>query len=327
MRINPFKQIYDKCNQGGPKFKLENLIDFPRYIDIELTNSCNFHCLMCSVGTNTTVREKGFMKDEIYYKILNEINEYKTPIRFVRWGEALLHPKLIDYIKAAKKMGIMCHLNTNGSLLDEDKIEELIEIQLDSIKFSFQGIDRETYGEMRNVDFFDDLITIVRHFYRKRGRRPYPYIHVATTITYEKQEDVEEFKDFLKDFTDLVTVGRTILEHLDTDKVRLGDEDKKTLKSLKELESVVEKRLKCCDEVFDKLSINWDGKVTACCRDYDNKTIVGDLNKSTLIKARNSEVINSYRGLLVERKYNSIEQCKNCYDFMQVQTPGIQNVL
>jgi|ETNmetMinimDraft_20_1059909.scaffolds.fasta_scaffold08574_3 radical SAM protein with 4Fe4S-binding SPASM domain len=326
MRINPFKQIYDKCNQGGPKFKLENLIDFPRYIDIELTNSCNFHCLMCSVGTNATVREKGFMKDEIYYKILNEINEYKTPIRFVRWGEALLHPKLIGYIKDAKNMGIMCHLNTNASLLDEDKIEELIEIRLDSIKFSFQGVDRKTYNEMRNVDFFDDLIVIVRHFYEKRGGRPYPYIHVATTITYETQEEVEEFKNFLKDFTDLVTVGRTVLEHLDTDKVRLGDKDKKILKSLRELESVVEKRLKCCPEVFDKLSINWDGKVTACCRDYDNKMIVGDLNKITLKKAWNSEIISSYRRLLAERKYNLIEQCKDCYDHMQVQTPGTQNV-
>jgi radical SAM protein with 4Fe4S-binding SPASM domain len=106
----------------------------------------------------------------------------------------------------------------------------------------------------------------------------------------------------------------------------LGDEDKKTLKSLKELESVVEKRLKCCDEVFDKLSINWDGKVTACCRDYDNKMIVGDLNKITLKKAWNSEIISSYRRLLAERKYNLIEQCKDCYDHMQVQTPGTQNV-
>ena len=58
-------------------------------------------------------------------------------MRFIRWGEPTSHPKMVEFIRAAKKEGVMCHLNTNGSLLNEEKIDQLLEIPLDGIKFSY----------------------------------------------------------------------------------------------------------------------------------------------------------------------------------------------
>lgn len=325
-RTNVFKKVYELCDSGEPMDKYKNLPEFPRYIDIELTNKCNYKCLMCPVGTGQIKRERGFMSDETYSKILNEIKKYKTPIRFIRWGEPTLHKNFIEYIRQAKELGIICHFNTNGTLLSEENMKQLVEIGLDSMKFSFQGVDEKSYSEMRNSNLFNTLVDKIKMFYKIRGDKQYPYIHVASTITYETKSQVEGFKEYMKDYCDLVTIGRTILEHIDIEKVNLTEEEKETLLKLKTKESVVKKQINCCPEVFDKLSINWNGDITACCGDYDNKMLVGNINNNSLLEIWNSSKINNFRKILSEKKYEELELCKSCYDYMQIETPGLQEI-
>ncbi|MTK11391.1 MAG: radical SAM protein [Clostridiaceae bacterium] len=276
-RTNSFKKVYELCDSGEPMYKYNNLPQFPRYIDIELTNYCNYRCLMCPVGTGTMKREQGFMSNETYNKIVDQIKDYKTPLRFIRWGEPTLHKSFIEYIKKAKELGIMCHFNTNGTLFSEEDMKQLVEIELDSIKFSFQGVDEKSYSEMRNSNYFNTLLDKIKMIYKVRGDKQYPYIHVASTITYETKDQVENFKKDIQNYCDLVTIGRTILEYIDINKVNLNDNEKSMLTKLKAKESVIKKHPNCCPEVFDKLSINWNGDVTACCGDYDNKMIFGNI--------------------------------------------------
>ncbi len=320
MRTNPFQKIYDICNSGNSREKLKNLPEFPRYMDIELTNTCNFRCLMCPTGVMSQKRKTGFMSDETFYKILDEIKIYKTPLRFILWGEPTLHPKLIDYLTAAKSHGIISHLNTNASRMDDDLISKLLNIPLDSIKFSFQGVDKKSYLEMRNVDFYDELISVIKKFSALRGERELPYMHVSTTITYESDEQVKRFRDDVSPYVEKVGVGRTVLSHIDIDKTKLKEDDKKTLLSLKEKESVIKVHPEC-PEVFDKLSICWDGKVSACCGDYDNMMIVGDLEKQTLKEIWSSDKLNRYRVILADMRHDEIELCKECYDQPDLKEP------
>jgi len=322
-RINPLQKYYDLCNCGNSKQKFLNLPAFPRLIDIELTNNCNFRCLMCPTGTLSHKRKKGFMDENILLKILDEISKYKTPLRFIRWGEPMLHPQFLSFVREANQRKTICHVNTNGSLLNEEKIEQILEIPLDSIKFSFQGVDRNSYKEMRNTDYFDDLLKKVKLLYNLRADNEYPYIHVSTTITYESKEQVISFKKNVSEFTDLVTVGRTILEHININDIKLPDKYKNTILNLKSQESVVKKYLDCV-EVFDKLSINWDGSVSACCGDYDNYMIIGDLNQSSLEEIWNSKKMNTYRKILAVNGHKRFKLCKSCFDYHELQTPGLQ---
>ena len=319
-RMNPFKPIYDICNSGDPHDKILKLPSFPRYLDIELTNVCNFHCLMCPVGTDSIKRPRGMMDGEIFNKIIHEIAFFHTPIRFIRWGEPTLHPKFVDFLKIAKKNNIICHLNTNGSKISEDLIEFFISLPLDSIKFSFQGVDRMSYAEMRNINFFDKLVKNIKLLYQKRGDKPFPFIHVATTTTYESPEQIDHFCQMMKKHTDLVTVGKTMMKIIDPSEVKLSNENRERLKFLKTQESLIPKHFDICPEVFDKLSINWDGTVSACCSDYDNKMIVGDLKKNSIQEIWLSEKMKIYRKILAERRYDAIDLCEHCYDTMGTQS-------
>jgi radical SAM protein with 4Fe4S-binding SPASM domain len=322
-RVNPFQSIYETCNQGSSIEKLQSLPSLPRYIDLELTNKCNFRCLMCPTGVATITRRKGAMNDDVYRNILEQIAPYKTPVRFSRWGEPLLHPKLIEYIIDLKSLGSIVHINTNGSLLNVEMIDRLLEANLDSIKFSFQGVDKRSYGEMRNIDFFDELLNKVKLLYAKRGNKSTPFIHVSTTITYETADQATSFKESIRNHVDLVTVGRTVLEHINPEKTNLSNDEKSMLWHLKSKESVVKKHPEC-PEVFDKLSINWDGTVSACCSDYDNKMLIGDLNSNSLKEIWMSEKMKFYQYMLAEMRHDELPLCSVCYDYHGLQTPGLQ---
>jgi radical SAM protein with 4Fe4S-binding SPASM domain len=322
-RVNPFTAIYQVCNQGNSTAKLQALPSFPKYLDLELTNKCNFRCLMCPTGVGTITRHQGLMSPEVFHSILEQIAPYRTPVRLIRWGEPLLHPDLINCIKELKRAGSIVHMNTNGSLLDEAMMDLLLETELDSIKFSFQGVDKKSYGEMRNIDFFEGLLKKVILLHQKRGNRRTPFLHVSTTITYETAEQVATFKEAIRNHVDLVTVGRTILEHIDPDKTNLGEDKKALLRDLASQESVIKKHPEC-PEVFDKLSINWDGTVSACSGDYDNKMLIGDLRCNSLQEIWMSEKMASYRAMLVALRHHEIPLCSHCYDYHGLQTAGLQ---
>jgi len=237
----------------------------------------------------------------------------------------MLHPNLFQYIRKLKSIGSIVHINTNGSMLNEERMNLLLATGLDSIKFSFQGVDRKSYHEMRNIDFFDDLIRTIKLLYEKRGNHESPFIHVSTTITYETSAQVKIFRDTLKNYADQTTIGRTVLEHINPEKTNLNQDEISILKKMKSMESVVKKHPEC-PEVFDKLSINWDGTVSACCRDYDNKMLVGDFKTASLCEIWMSKKMNLYRSLLAEQRHNDIFLCSTCYDYHGLQTPGLQAV-
>jgi radical SAM protein with 4Fe4S-binding SPASM domain len=324
-RVNPFAAIYDLCNDPGNRGDPARLPEFPRYVDIELTNVCNFKCLMCPTGTGIAKRKKGFMSEEIFSRLFDELKTNRTPVRFIGWGEPLLHQNLTDILATCRKSGMLTHLNTNGLLLDNTMMEQFIGIPLNSLKFSFQGIDRKSYREMRNRDYFNDLIDKIRTLYQLRRKEPYPFIHVSTTITYETPEQAQKFRHLVEPFVDLVTIGRTTMEFIDPDEACLSMEESGRLRHLIKLESVVKKH-PVCPEVFNVLSVNWDGSVSACCTDFDNRMIVGNIAEQSLYEIWHSKKMNTYRKLLAGMKHDLLDICRNCYDNMSLQEPGIQNI-
>jgi radical SAM protein with 4Fe4S-binding SPASM domain len=320
-RVNPLHHIYESCNAGNSKAKHANLPEFPRIIDVELVNLCNFRCLMCPTGNHSMKREQGFLSAETYYKLLDEIRGHNVALRFIRWGEPLMHPKVIEFFAAAKKDGHLVHLNTNGSLLTPELADKMLGAAVDSIKFSFQGVCRDTYNEMRNIDFFDGLLDTIAMMHAKRGQGAGPFIQISTTVTYESQALQDSFLARVKPICDAVNIGSTSFDWLDLNAVRLRPHEIDLLKRLKELESV-DKVHPECPEVFDKMSLNWDGKVTACCMDSDDLMVVGDIKTEPLLDIWHSEKLEHYRRMLAEMRHDDLPLCQHCWDTHSLSATG-----
>ena len=209
------------------------------------------------------LRMRGTMPDNVAEALAENVRRYKIAgVRFIRWGEPTLHPKYIDIMEQVKKAGALIHINTNGSLMTEEQMQRLMDIHLDSIKFSFQGADEGTYNEMREGGDYLKLLHTIRRFHEIRGDRDYPYIQISTTLTSESDDQVENFKKDVGDYCDYYNIGHTKLNHLKVEAMNVNDAEKEKIRKLQQQETISKKYREVCMEAFDKLSINWNGDVT-----------------------------------------------------------------
>lgn len=313
MRVHPLKRLYGAIDQGDPKIKIQNVSAFPRIIELEITNNCNFQCLMCPTGTGSAERTRGFMEEEVFRKIIDEISRKDCALKFVGQGEATLHPNFLKYLRLAKEREILCHLTTNGSTCTEQLARNLVKIGLDSIKFSFQGVNAEGYHMLRRKKDFEGLLGRIGTLYRTRGDGEHPFITIGTSILTEMEDEVERFRERCINICDKVEVGTTSLQFVDPNYA--PEEDVRLLLStIKEGQSKYLRRYNCCHQVFDVLTVHWNGNVCACCADINDKMVLGNIKESTLEECWNSEKEKGYRKILAALEYEKLPVCKDCFD-------------
>ncbi len=307
--MNPFKPLYDACN--APK---DELIDFPRIIDLEVTNTCNFRCVMCPTGNRSMKRPSGFMNYGTFVRVVEQCDGCHG-IRFIGWGEPLLHPDIVRFVCFANQHDILTHLNTNASKLDLRMAEDLVDAGLSSIKFSFQGADKESYQQMRKTDFFEGMVRAIEKMHQARGHRKFPYISASTSLTDESPQIVEKFRERLEPLVDSLTIGRTIFGFMDLQVARLSEEEKQRIEPMIEWERANLRHPDPCPEVFDKLTIQWDGSVRVCCNDYNGLTNLGNVMTSPLRDIWRHKQIEEYRARLRKKDYDA-PLCKDCWQYI-----------
>lgn len=284
------------------------LADKPYMIDVELTNNCNLSCVFCD--RQIMKREKGYMGMEVFKKVADESAEMGViGLRFIRWGEPYLHPNIFDAVKYAKSKGLIAHASTNGLLLDEEKIKKTVESGLDTIIFSMQGTDKKGYEEQRSNKGYDDLVKNIECIVSLRDslNQDHPFVQVTTTTLDESEEQIQAWKDFWNERVDLAThTGVTSLH-------RVQNEER-----VKPFLSRVKfwKRDRLCNEILNKLAVNWNGDITACANDYDNFLILGNIKNMSTKEAWNSGRMNELRSILRENNPEKIKEkipyCSYC---------------
>lgn len=293
-RINPFQKVYDnplvrKIPKDVPKF--------PQYVDIEITNKCNLSCRMCP--RPLAHRKEGFMEFGVFQKIVDECYEYETPIRIIGFGEPLLHPQfneMIRYIKQDKSS--LLHITTNGLLMNFNIMKTLIDNDVDSIIFSFQGTSAELYKRMRRVDAYSHLYNTIGAFAHTRSTKEKPFIHITTTTTNETKEDKESFVKEWLPLVDAVSVGTT---------------------NMALVKDIITDKYVPCTEVYHLVQVDWDGSISPCCGDFDNYLTIGNIKNNSIYSLwNNSKKLEHLRGLLNGRNHKMLNPCHRCiptYDF------------
>jgi len=310
-RQNPFRGVYDCVEYVKAWQRKDTLLPFPLLVDIELTNHCNLKCFFC--GQVVMNREKGFMSRDTFTKVADECARHKAAVRLIRWGEPFLHKNIVEFCRYMKAKGIMVHITTNGIPLTEAGMEAMVEMQLDSIKFSFQGATKEKYQAMRNNDKYDTLKANIEKLIRIRGDKTAPYIHISSTMTDESADQIEAFTQYWGHIVDSVGTGKTNMSMFPVELLPPDPELRRNVASLRRSESIV-KEYRPCGEIYRKLSVDWDGKVTCCCSDYDNHLTVGHVAESSLEDIwKHSKSLRAFRDLLDNNQHRSLTRCAMCY--------------
>jgi len=298
------KEAYEITRQFIRDGKSAGVIEFPPYITFELVNACNFRCIMCPASYMK--RQKQEMDFSLFKKVIDEILRYGSLIRFIGYEEPLLYSRIKDAIKYVKRKGLLLHITTNGSLLNDETIKVFVDNKVDSIIFSFQGLTKEEYCFMRNVrpEMYDKVIANIGVLYRARkGRKP--YIKITTTTTdrdkiYDKNKFIKEHLNY----TDEVQVtGFTHFIHIDQ-----GSDKKNIWQELGISRPQKKENVKCFIPNYEML-IKGDGNIYACCGDYTDSLLIGRAAEKNLF-----DIWHSKKAEILRKTINSgdLDKFKNC---------------
>lgn len=121
----------------------------PITIDMALTRACNYKCSYCY---STLQENKGKrITNEVMHRFLDDCAEIGVKgISFVSDGESTLSPSCVYSIKYGHNKGISMALGTNGYLLTEDILKEILPC-LTYLRFNISAGEPKRYAEIMGV--------------------------------------------------------------------------------------------------------------------------------------------------------------------------------
>ena len=129
-----------------------------RYIEVAcFAGGCNFRCPQCQNWT-TTYGGKGspLSPEETAYGMTLARHQFGVDRMAISGGECTLNrPWLIEYIKALKRLNLdsvaRFHVDTNGSVLAPDYVDELVEAGMTDIGIDLKGMELSTFQRITGL--------------------------------------------------------------------------------------------------------------------------------------------------------------------------------
>ena len=208
-------------------------------------------------------------------------------------------------VRYASDRRLFTYMHTNATLLTQKLSAELIGAGLDSISFSFDGDNPETYEANRVGAKYDRTLENILGFLREKqksgGNRPVARIQM---IGGAAEGDAcgnggvsPEFKALFEglplDYFHRIPPFNLRGEKTDIDLPR-------------------SKEYFPCFQLWAGMSIAWNGKVVGCCADLNARHIIGDLNRQTILEVWNSDALMEMRRLLIAGDYKRVPLCAEC---------------
>ncbi|HXW07246.1 MAG TPA: radical SAM/SPASM domain-containing protein [Vicinamibacterales bacterium] len=263
----------------------------PEIVQIESTNICNAKCVFCP--RDEMHRSQGVMTLDLFRRVVDECAALGiTHVRVHNYGEPFMDRRLVDKVRYAKQKGIReVGMISNGSLITEPVARGIIEAGLDAINISVDASGREVFESTRVGLNYDKVIGNIERLVRLRGelgrRRPKLILSfVRQNNSADEQAFIEHWKGVADKIhvTDLHNWAGTLHRESDVNYP--------------------------CYRPWLTFTVLWDGRVSLCCADFDGRTVLGDLNTSTIQEIWNSDTYRRVRRDHLESGGPAI--CQSC---------------
>ena len=255
----------------------------PYIFDLEISGKCNTTCSFCP--RHEMLRGEEFMSEETFEHVIAKLSHYApllqsrevylpterarvrlgsgtdSPLRVILcgMGEALMHRNCAAWIRRLRtEIGIRVSLVTNGLLLKERMVEQLLESDITVVLVSVPGIDPESYSRYMQIDWHRVMKNLEAAHNRMPGR-----ILINATVPDDAPftaEQVQAFWEargipiaginqchnrggFLTD-TNLTSIGRT-------------------------------PKTRFCGIIARHNFISWSGHILSCCHDLHGSNVIG----------------------------------------------------
>lgn len=199
-----FKRVFDLLSSDRLRASLLGLGEMVNFrkdiIRMDLNDVCNIECIMC--GNKPEKCSKDHYMTLEKFKYLMDI--LAPTIRFLYLScsfEPLLTPSFISYVSYAKMKGIpFVSFATNGFLLNDSLIEQLISENINEIIISYNGYTKEDYDRIMFRSNHDVVIRNISNLVNQRKKKglSLPDIRINTIFMKSNLKNIGVFIDFVK---------------------------------------------------------------------------------------------------------------------------------
>ncbi|MCK6526909.1 radical SAM protein [Myxococcota bacterium] len=178
----------------------------PQTVHVDVIAACQHRCTFCYtysplVGRNRLReldRGNGTRLDfEVYLRLLDELQALDSvdDLLFNGPGEPLLHPRIFDMVREAKRRGFVTTLFTNGLLLDADTVDRLLDSECDRVYWSMHSCTPRGYRAVhpgRPEGEFDLQVRQGAEFMRRKRERgaAFPSVYLVNVLGAETWDEV-----------------------------------------------------------------------------------------------------------------------------------------
>jgi len=158
-----------------------------------LIRRCNLTCKHC-YAISADKDFPGELTTEQIFGVMEDLKKFRVPALILSGGEPLLRPDIFDISRRAKEMGFYVGLSTNGTLIDDDRIDDIARVGYDYVGVSIDGLG-QTHDTFRRLDgAFDTSMHGVR-LCRDRGLK----VGLRFTMTQDNARELPDMLDLLDD--------------------------------------------------------------------------------------------------------------------------------
>jgi MoaA/NifB/PqqE/SkfB family radical SAM enzyme len=177
----------------------------PELASIDLTNKCNLNCNACWIHSPYRMKDKK-LRDEInkeldikiMKRLLDDLEKLGTKrINLSGGGEPTIHHNFMEIIEIIKSKGFHLNINTNFVLLNEEKIDRLIDLGINHFTVSVWAGSPEVYVKTHpatNEKTFYHLKNMLAYLSKKSSIG----FNIYNVISKENYKDIWNMIDFAR---------------------------------------------------------------------------------------------------------------------------------
>ena len=306
---------------------LETVVPLPApfTLHIEPSSYCNFQCNFCPTGDRELIKSVGIipqiMEMELFNKIINDIAELPQKIKCIIFqgnGEPTFNRHLPEMIRRVKKEYGCEHveLTTNGSLLNPNLINQLIDAGLDKIKISIDGLSETDYNNNCRFNIkFEEFIDNLRYLYQNKKQ----CVVYIKTIDFIAKGREELFYNMFREISDDCFIEFSLNWTANNLKQFSSNSNKVSIDGL----PITAGRI--CPFSLWLCYIAANGDVCACVDDWSKATCYGNVQEESYSEIWNGKRLYEFRMMHLNNEENKNNACRNC-DYRNIAIENIDDV-
>jgi len=279
--------------------QLKILDQYPPYLQIEPTSVCNFRCIFCFETDPTfTDKSNGFMGQmslDLFKDIVDQAVGNVEFLSLASRGEPTICKDFVPMLEYTRGKFLNLKLNTNASLLDDEKCHAILSGGVKTVVFSADAAEEPLYSKFRVNGKLSVVLENIKKFQKIRQSH-YSDLSIITRVSgvkFSDEQDMDSMQNVWGDLVDQVAF------------VEYNPWENVYSQPANNLE-------KPCTDLWRRMFVWWDGKANPCDVDYKSSLSVGSINNHRLDDLWQSDAYDEIRKSHVNNNRGENNPCAAC---------------